>query len=50
MKSNSLGIFLFWLGVTPKSGSKVKKGGMKVEKITLTQVLIELQQKIFTNS
>ena len=44
-------LFLFyWLGVTPKYGPKVKKS-MKVKKNNtktgITQVLIELQQKIF---
>ena len=42
------------LGVTPKSGPKVKKGGMKVKKnytkMEITQFLIELQRKIFINS
>ena len=27
--------FFYWLGVTLKNGPKVKKGGMKVKKITL---------------
>ena len=48
-KSNRF--FFYWLGVTLKSGPKVKKGGMKAKKNNtktgITQVLIELLQKCF---
>ena len=40
------------LGIASKSGPKVKKGESKKNhtKIEITQFLIELQPKIFTNS
>ena len=51
MASRKLIGFFYWLGVTLKSGRKVKKGGMKAKKnntkIGVTKVLIKLQQKCF---
>ena len=45
-------LFFGWLGVTPKNGPKVEKGGLKKKKeialkLELTQVLIKLKQKLF---